>query len=206
MGMELASAIYRHLDRVRQNPALAVAPEELAELERLARQDSDGVRIALVAPQADRTDLSRVFLTSDNDDEVEDDFPNLAEPMTIVGLSASLIATEANKTAPPLEAIDVRISLGRDKKEIYTNAQNVGAQRTTPFVRQSQFVPITALDASIANRVMNFDMRDPPFAITFGYRWGVDKSVRDALTWSNVLVSLAWFVRLETAHSPGRGH
>lgn len=208
MGMELASAIYRHLDRVRQNPALAVAPEELAELERMARQDSDGSRIALVAPVADRTNLSRQYLTTDDDDIVEDDFPNLAEPMTIVGFAASLVATEAQKTAPPLEAIDVRVSLGRDRKEIYTNAQNMGqkAAAGVPLVRQSEFVPITALDASIANRILNFDLRDSPFAITFGYRWGVDSSVRTDLNWSNVVVSLAWFVRLETAHSPGRGH
>jgi hypothetical protein len=204
MGMELASAIYRHLDRVRQNPALAVAPEELAELERLARQDSDGARIALVAPVADRTALSRVFLDADDDTVVEDDFPNLAEPMTIVGFYTSVLATENGKTAPPLGAIDVRISLGRNKKEDYTNAQNLsGAQ--SPLVRQSDFVNLEAINSLISNRVLNFDLRDSPFAITFGYRWAVDSTIRAALTWSDVIVSVNWFVRLETPHSGSRG-
>jgi len=191
---ELASAVYRHLARVRENPAAAVAPEELEELEREARNAMDGTRLALTAPSADRTMLSRVVLLAASTSAVVDDFPNVGEPIRIVGFNPTIIALEDGKVLPPTWAIDVRITTGRAQKEIYTNAQNL-QNAAAPLVPQSQFVPLSSIDAAIANRLMDFVLDRQPVAIEFAYQWAVDQTTRTALNWSNVQISVAWFVK-----------
>src|SRR5579885_3548676 len=187
MGAELSWAVQAFVDEVRQNPATAVAPERLRELERRAREDLDGSRIATTAPVADRTLLSRVLLTAANSGTVNDDFPDLGESMRIVGFNPTIVALESGKTLPPLAAIDVRISLGRNKKEIYTEALNLPqkAGSTGPMVAQSEFVPLSSIDAAIANRLMDFHLDESPYAVTFDYQWAVDAATRTALNWSN---------------------
>jgi len=196
MGVELASSVRRHIDRVRSNPAAAVAPEELAELERAAREDLDGRRIAITAPVCDFTRMSRVVLDPAVDQEIIDDFPNLAEPMVIEGFSVDVLLLEAGgKVEPPVKGIDVRLSLGRDRKLELTNAQN-GQNFAPPLVKQTDFVSLSSIDATIANRLWDIRLDDAPFAFTFTYRWGVDSTTRTTLNWGKTRVTVNWFVRL----------
>jgi hypothetical protein len=196
MSAELASAVQRHIDRVRQNPAAAVEPAELHELERHARQDMDGRRIATTAPVADYTRMSRVVLDPASDVEIVDDFPNLSEPMVIVGFAVDVLLLEAGgKAAAPTNAIDLRLSVGRDFKTDLNNAQNMGAVGA-PLVRQTDFVSLSSVDATIANRLWDIKLDDAPFSLTFTYKWGVDQTTRTALNWGKTRVTVNWFVRL----------
>lgn len=203
MSVYTSQAVFTFLDRVRQNPAAAVAPEELATLERAAREDLEGTRIALTAPVADRTLLSRKLLTTAAD-SISDEFSDLGEPLKIVGFFPSLLAIEAGKTLPPLNAIDVKITIGRSRKEVYNDARN-NAQAPAPLTSQTEFTTLAGISSEIANRLMDFDLYNSPYAIAFEYQWAVDSATRTALGWSNVMISLDCFVKLRFKNNGDNG-
>lgn len=202
MGMETSYTVLKFIDRVRQNPAAAVAPEEIAALERAAREDLQGVHVATTAPVANHSEMSRKILPVASD-SVTDVFDNLAWRCRIVGFLPTilLVSTGSDPTPllPPMEAIDVQITLGRSKKEVLMDSRNL-AQAEDPLVKRTSIANLPAISASIANRLWDLWLVDSPQSITFEYSWAVSASLRDTLAWGDVMISNTIFIQLLDPH------
>jgi len=210
MGIELESGVLRYLARVRENPARAVAPEELEELERYVREDRRRNYVARMSPVAKYTWTSRVQLDTSEDQSDIDTIDDFGCPVTIVGLLPLILALEASpdsptpgsKVLPPIEAFDVQITLDRGAKELRTAANSpVSGGQERP-----QFAPLASVSAVIANRLLDQDIgRNEQLSnIAFAYRWTVPSSVRTALGWSNVQISMGVMYELQEGTTPRR--
>lgn len=193
MGITLSSQVLRHIGRVRSNPASAVAPEELVELERAARVDLEGSQVALASPVAEYTMLSRVSLVTTADSSQIDTIDTFGVPVEIVGLYPEIQAL-ATGTAPPLSAIDVRISRRQGQEKVITAAnQTAQAPNIAP-----DFCSLNAVSSQVANRMLRYRIETPQTLLSFQYRWAVDAATRVAFAWVNVQVSMNVFYRLLT--------
>jgi hypothetical protein len=192
MGMELASAVLRHLARVQENPARAVDPAELEELQRHAREDMSDRFLAKMAPEANYTWLSRVELDTGADESDIDTIDDFGCRVEVVGLFPQVLAIEAGgKVVPPIEAFDVQIAVDRGARELRTAANSpVSGGQQRP-----QFSPLAAVSSTIANRVMRLTLglEGTVSTISFTYRWTVSSAVRSAMNWSNVQLSMGVF-------------
>ena len=202
MGIELQSAVLRHLSRVRENPAQAVAPEELEELERFAREDRTRSFVSRMSPEADYTWVSRVELDTDSDESQLDEIDDFGSPVTVVGLVPQVLALEAGKVLPPIEAFDVQISLDRGAKSFITAANTP----TNSNQQRPQYAPLRSISSEIANRILSIDLglNGQVATIGFTYRWAVQASVRAALNWSNVQLSTSVLYNLTDNAGPRR--
>jgi hypothetical protein len=212
MGIELQSAVLRHLSRVRENPARAVSPDELEELERFAREDRTRSYVARMSPTAKYTWTSRVGLDTSQDQSDIDTIDDFGCPVTIVGLLPLVLALEASpdsptpgtKVLPPIEAFDVQITIDRGAKELRTAANSpVSGGQERP-----QFAPLASVSAVIANRLLDQDLglNDQISVISFSYRWTVNSTIRAALGWSNVQISMGVMYELAEGTRPrGKG-
>jgi hypothetical protein len=189
---------------VRENPARAVSPDELEELERFAREDRTRSFVARMSPEAPYTWMSRVQLDTVNDESDIDTIDDFGTPVTVVGLVPTILKLEAAKTLPPIEAIDVQISVDRGNREFITAANSpVSGGQERP-----QFASLVSVSAIIANRLLDLDLglNDQVPTLSFVYRWTVDAATRTALGWSNVQISQGVLYRLTdrtTRRRPG---
>jgi hypothetical protein len=192
MGLELGSAVLRHLARVRENPARAVDPAELEELQRYAREDMSDRFLAKMAPEANYTWLSRVELDTSADESDIDTIDDFGCRVEVVGLFPQVLALEASpKVLPPIEAFDVQIAVDRGARELRTAANSP----VTGGQQRPQFAPLASVSSTVANRVMRMTLGldGTVSTISFTYRWAVSSSVRTALSWSNVQLSMGVF-------------
>jgi len=163
----------------------------MEELERFAREDASDRFLARMSPEANYTWLSRVELDTSADESDIDTIDDFGCRVEVVGLFPSLLALEANKTLPPIAAIDVQIAVDRGARELRTAANSpvTGGQQLP------QFAPLGAVSSEIANRIMRLTLGldGTVSTISFTYRWTVSAAVRTALNWSNVQVSMGVF-------------
>jgi hypothetical protein len=194
MGIELSSAVLRHLSRVRENPARAVDPAELEELERFVREDRTRSFVARMSPEAPYTWTSRVELDTTADESQVDTIEDFGSPVTIVGLLPTLLKLESAKTLPPIEGIDVQINIDRGARSFIT-AANTQPNSQEP---RPQYAPLSSVSAIVANRLLDLELglNDQVPTMAFTYRWTVDAATRTALGWSNVQVSMAILYKL----------
>jgi len=192
MGLELSSAVLRHLSRVRENPARAVSPEELEDLERHARADASDRFLALMSPEANYTWLSRVELDTASDESDIDTIDDFGCPVEILGLFPIIIPLEiAPLVLPPIGAIDVQIAVHRGGKEFRTAANSP----VTGGMQRPQFSPLAAVSSAIANRIMRLQLglNVSVSTISFVYRWTISAALRATLGYSNVQISMGIF-------------
>jgi hypothetical protein len=192
MGVELSSAVLRHLARVRENPARAVDPGEIEELERYAREDASDRFLARMAPEANYTWLSRVELDTSADESDIDTIDDFGCRVEVLGLFPTVLALEASpKVLPPIEAFDVQIAVDRGARELRTAANSP----VTGGQQRPQFAPLASVSSTIANRIMRLTLGldGTVSTISFTYRWAVSSAVRTALSWSNVQLSMGVF-------------
>lgn len=203
MGVTLSSAVQRFISRARENPARAVAPDELETLEQYLRDDRTDDFVARMAPEAPYTWTSRVELLTSADESQFDEIDNFGSPVTVIGLVPLILALESGKTAPPIEAIDVQINVDAGARNFIT-AANTQPNSNQP---RPQFAPLASVSALVANRLIRIDLglNDQVAAMGFTYRWAVSSAVRTALNYSNVQVSMGVIYRLRTNSERGRG-
>lgn len=188
MGVELSSAVLRHIARVQENPARAVDPSEIEELARYAREDASDRFLARMAPEANYTWLSRVELDTSSDESDIDTIDDFGCRVEVLGLFPSVLALESGKTLPPIDAFDVQIAVDRGAREFRTAANSP----VTGGQQRPQFAPLASVSATVANRVMRLvlGLNGSVSTISFTYRWAVSSAVRTALNWSNVQLSI----------------
>lgn len=196
MSVSLSSAMLRHISRVRSNPALAVAPEELAELERMCRDDLDGAAVAELSPTAPFTWTTRAQLITSEEESQADMIQTFGVPVEIVGFFPSLIAIEGDpKVLPPLAAIDVEISRTKGDRRNITSGNTAADNAAANLVRPT-YSSLASVSSTIANRLVRWRIRESQALLSFRFRWVPNATIRTAMAYSNVIVSLELIYRL----------
>jgi len=122
-----------------------------------------------------------------------------------VGLVPLVLKLESAKVLPPIEGLDVQITIDRGAKELRTAANSpVSGGQERP-----QFAPLASVSAIIANRLLDQELgiNDQLACMSFSYRWTVDAATRGAagLNWSNVQISMGVIYELTDARPRQKG-
>lgn len=195
MQAQLSTAVLRFLGEVRGNPALAVDPGRLAELERWAAQDLGSSSVATSAPVATLTWLVRAVLLRANDASAVVQIETFGRPVEIVGFLPSVLPiTAGNDVVPPIHAFDVNVSrTAGDKRNITSGNQTV----EQPNVRQD-FSGLDALSATVGNRLISWRIPEAQTNLSIQFRWALDAAIRTALDYADVQITLNIFYKLLT--------
>ncbi len=161
----IAYETLRAIRALRDNPGMT--GELLRALEDKAKRAFDGAFVALMSPMAERTwEASTVYLGS----EGESPLAPIKFPRPIEILGFKLIVVPASfVAAPPLVVAtldDLQISIGYDQENVITNTQD---QTTT--AGPVQFASASAMDMTIANRLIGLKIRSPNPELQFKWRW-----------------------------------
>lgn len=187
MDVQLASAVLRYLGEIRSNPALAVDPGRLAELERWASQEMGHNAIATSAPMAPLTWTLRTQLLATADESAVVELDTFGRPVEIVGFLPSVLALQADPAVePPLKAFDVNISRTQGDTRNITS----GNQTAENPAQQPLFSGLDAVSMTVGNRLIALKIREPRANLSFQWRWAIDAAARAALGYSNVQITM----------------
>ncbi len=211
MGINLATAVMRHINRVHDNPATAVDPNELDELRRYAWEDLQDCYVAQTSPVAKYSFMSRLLLDPAADESDTDTIDSLGEPIEIVGFDVQLlqlsVPTINEQPDPPItsgiipqsfagrvpiEAVDVQITRTKGGRDVLTAAnQQPKFGQPAPL-----FVPLKSVSATIGNRLLRWRIDTDDALISFKYRWAVSAAFRELLGYTPILVSTTLMYRV----------
>lgn len=174
--------------RVRQHPAEANGAA-LENLLQAARKDRSGNYTAQMSPAAPTTWLTRGILPSTV--QATGTIPlYIPYPCRIVGAHIEHLGLPVDEQrAPPNQALDVYVQINR-KDGITARADQNLAQD-----EDANVVSLYSLDAVIANRLIDLELPETQGNhIGVQLRWSVPLATVASFGWSDVQVSINWFI------------
>jgi len=182
---QLARQVLDFYNRVRREPSISVGPE-LDKLREFADREVGAQNVALTSPVASRTWMTRKVLASTQRETAQE--PIEATDFVIVGVHVVLLALEPPpKIPPPLSAIDIFLQIDR-RDHLTASVERIRSQ-----TQELDSVSLSALDAGIANRVFRLNLNNPQ-KLAVRFKWAVDNTIVNLFNWSNVQISVNWFV------------
>jgi hypothetical protein len=185
----LQDDVFKYIREARANPALATE-ESLERLEAAAARDFRDTYAARTSPMAEYTWMTRTVLPV-NQDETNLIPIKTAEPVDIVGFLPVITSVDedANLILPGLDAFDVAFEVNR--REFLTHQAEDQQQPN----RDRQVVSLSAISATIANRLFGLALESADPIFSYFLAWSIPEDVRTARGYGATQISINMFIR-----------